>query len=85
MDPVLDARDVTVGFHPNGYRIDKATSPMNKYTEWQIISGRGWCNPKPVCFDSLPQKCWIKVDKFDWDNIEIPIDITEPRLLRSGV
>ena len=67
MDPVLRAKDVIVGFHPDGYRIDKTTAPMNRYTKWNIIPGRGWCDPKPVCFDSLPQKGWIAKDKFDWN------------------
>ena len=65
MGPVLDVRGVAVGFHPDGYRIDKTAEPMNWYTQWQIIPGRGWCNPNPVCFDSLPQKGWIAKDKFD--------------------
>ena len=46
-DPVLDARDVTVGFHPDGYRIDKTASPMNRYTKWDILQGNRWCNPQP--------------------------------------
>ena len=84
MDPVLDVKDVVVGFHTNGYRIDKTTAPINRYTKWEI-QGRRWSNPKPIDFASLPKTGWIKADKFDWDNIEIPVDITEPRLLRSGV
>jgi len=71
MDPVLNAGDVVVGFHPNGYRIDKTATPMNRYTKWQIIPGKGWCNPKSVYFDSLPEKCWIAIDKFDWDKSNI--------------
>ena len=31
MDPVLNARNVVIGFHPAGYRIDKTASPMNLY------------------------------------------------------
>lgn len=67
MDTMQDVTEIVVGFHPSGYKIDKTALPMNRYTEWQIISGRGWCNPKPVCFDSLPEKGWIARDKFDWD------------------
>ena len=67
MDPVLEVKDVTVGFHPDGYRIDKTAAPMNRYTKWEIIQGKGWCDPKPVCFHSMPEKGWIATDKFDWD------------------
>jgi len=67
MDPVLDARDVVVGFHPSGYRIDKTASPINRYTKWQILSGNQWRNPEPVCFDSLPQYGWFAKDRFDWN------------------
>lgn len=68
MDPILDAEDVVVGFHPDGYRIDKTASPMNRYTQWEILQDHNWCNPKPVCFDSLPQHGWIAKDKFDWED-----------------
>jgi len=74
MDPVLDVTEVTVGFHPAGYRIDKTASPMNRYTKWEIISGKGWCNPKPICFDSLPQKGWIAKDKFDWNKVNMTVE-----------
>ena len=67
MDPVLNVKNVTVGFHPDGYRIDKTAAPMNRYTKWEIIHGKGWCDPKPVCFDSLPKNGWVATDKFDWD------------------
>jgi len=67
MDPVLDATEVTVGFHPDGYRIDKTASPMNRYTKWDILPGNHWHNPEPVCFDSLPQHGWFAKDRFDWD------------------
>lgn len=69
MGTVLDAKDVVVGFHPSGYRIDLTASAMNRYTKWQIIHGRGWCNPTPVCFDSLPQQGWIAKDKFEWNKV----------------
>ena len=65
MNIILGAKDVVVGFHPDGYRIDKTGSPMNRYTKWKIIDEKQWCNPKPVCFDSLPENGWIKIDKFD--------------------
>ena len=65
---MLMARDIEIGFHPDGYRIDKTASPMNRYTKWDITDSQNWCNPKPVCFESLPQQGWIEQDKFDWDN-----------------
>jgi len=71
MDTVLEAEEVTIGFHPEGYRIDRTATPMNRYTKWQIISGKVWCEPKPVCFDSLPQSGWIAVDKYDWNQRNI--------------
>lgn len=73
METMLDVTEVVVGFNPSGYKIDKTASPMNRYTKWQIVPGSGWCNPKSVCFDSLPKKGWIAKDKFDWDK---PSNIT---------
>jgi len=67
MDPLLTAEKVVVGFHPDGYRIDKTASPMNRYTKWDVVQNR-WCNPRPVCFDSLPQEGWTATDKLDWEN-----------------
>lgn len=69
MDQTLNATDVTIGFHLDGYRIDKTASPMDRYTKWDILPGNHWVNPKPVCFDSLPQNGWIVKDKFDWDRV----------------
>jgi len=69
MDTTLDVTEVTVGFQPDGYRIDKTASAMNRYTKWDILPGNYWCNPKPVCFDSLPRKGWIAKDRFDWDDV----------------
>jgi hypothetical protein len=70
-DKIFDAKDITVGFHPDGYRIDTTASPMNRYTKWDITKGDPWRNPKPVCFDSLPQSGWIAVDKYDWNQHDI--------------
>ena len=64
------ASEINIGFHPAGYRIDKTASPMNRYTKWEILQGDKWCNPKPVCFDSLPRQGWFAVDKFDWENVD---------------
>ena len=63
----LKASDVTIGFHTEGYRIDQTATPMNRYTRWEITQAGQWSNPKPVCFDSMPQSGWTEVDKFDWD------------------
>ena len=69
LDQTFKATEITVGFHPYGYRIDKTASPMDRYTKWDIRPGNRWCNPKAVCFDSLPRNGWIAKDKFDWDRI----------------
>lgn len=71
MEQTFNAAEITVGFHPDGYRIDKTASPMNRYTKWQILPGNQWCNPEPVCFDSLPQQGWFPKDRFDWDEINM--------------
>jgi len=74
MDLLLDAKDVKVKFHPEGYRIDKTASPMNRYTKWNIMQGNKWCNPRAVCFDSLPQNGWITKDKFDWNKVNTSVE-----------
>jgi len=71
---VLEASEVRVGFHPDGFRIDKTANAINRYTQWKIKSGNLWRSPKPVCFHSLPLSGWIAADKFDWENVE---DFTE--------
>ncbi len=75
MDLVLKAEDVEVEFHPAGYRIDQTASPMDRYTKWDIQENH-WCNPEPVCFDSLPREGWIAKDKFNWHK-----DNTVPELI----
>ena len=45
---------------------------INKPIIPAILQGNHWCNPKPVCFDSLPQQGWIAKDKFDWNKSIIP-------------
>ncbi len=62
----FEATEIDVGFHLDGYRIDKTASPMNRYTKWEILAGNRWAHPTPVCFHSLPQEGWIKKDRFDW-------------------
>lgn len=71
MDQTFDATEIEVGFHTAGYRIDKTASAMNRYTKWNVAPGKGWCDPQPVCFDSLPQRGWFKKDRFDWDKIRV--------------
>ena len=69
VDQIFKVTEIEIGFHPAGYRIDKTASAMNRYTKWEILQSNHWCNPKPVCFDSLPEQGWIKKDKFDWERI----------------
>ena len=69
MEQIFSLIEIEIGFHPDGYRIDKTASAMNRYTKWEILQEKQWCNPKPVCFDSLPEQGWFKKEKFDWDQI----------------
>jgi hypothetical protein len=71
MEGLLSADEVYVGFHPDGYRIDKTADAMNRYTKWDVVDGRHWVNCKAVCFDSLPKDGWIAADKFDWGQDEV--------------
>lgn len=66
MIQTFDVTEIEVGFHPEGYRIDKTASPMNRYTKWQVSKENRWSDPGPVCFDSMPENGWIKADGFDW-------------------
>ncbi len=79
MDQTCRATQVTVGFHPNGYRIDKTTSAMNRYTRWDILPGNRWCYCRPVCFHELPVEGWVPKDKFDWleDGTEVDVEFKE--------
>lgn len=52
------------GYHPDGFKIDKFTDPLNRYTKWEIDNEGKWLNPKPVCFHSLPETGWIKTGEF---------------------
>jgi hypothetical protein len=60
------AKEITTGFHPQGFRIDKTAPPIDRYTQWLIKPDGEWTFVKPVCFDSLPQDGWVTIDKFDW-------------------
>ena len=81
MEQTYFIEQIEVGFHPDGYRIDKTASPIGPYTKWEVRSDCQWCNPQAVHIEKLPLNGWIKRDKFVWDDIEGPVDITEPRLL----
>ena len=67
MEQTFKATEITIGYHPTGYRIDGTTSPMNLYTKWDIAADGRWIRPRAVCFDSLPQEGWRKADGFDWN------------------
>lgn len=69
MSMCFDAIEIDVGFHPNGYRIDKTASPMNRYTKWQVGPGNRWSHPMPVCFEDLPVSGWFKTDRFRWEEV----------------
>ena len=69
MEQTFSSTEIEIGFHPAGYRIDKTASAISRYTKWEILQEKQWCNPKPVCFDSLPEQGWFKKDKFDWDQV----------------
>ena len=75
---------VRVGYHPDGYRIDTNDSPIGPYTKWEISSDGQWCNPQSTRFEDIPLYGWIKAEKFSWEGIEGPIDITGPILVRGG-
>jgi len=60
MDKTFKVKDIQIGFHPEGYRIDKTAAPINFYTKWQITQEGKWINPKPTCFDSMPLEGWYK-------------------------
>lgn len=66
MADTCKANEIEIGYHPEGYRIDKTASAMNRYTKWDVQSNDKWSNPAPVCFDSLPPEGWYKCDGFDW-------------------
>lgn len=63
------ADEIEIGYHPDGYRIDKTASPMNRYTKWTILGSGEWTNPEPVCFHSFPADGWHKAERFDWNSV----------------
>ena len=66
MERTLKANEIDIGYHQDGYRIDRTASPMNRYTLWEQAADGSWINPEPVCFDSLPREGWLKAEGFDW-------------------
>jgi len=60
MDKTYKAEEIHKGFHPDGYRIDKAAPAMNFYTKWDITPTGEWVNPRPTCFHSMPEDGWNK-------------------------
>ncbi|MBN1759280.1 MAG: hypothetical protein JW863_13220 [Chitinispirillaceae bacterium] len=62
MQQTFKANDIEIGYHPSGYRIDKAASPMDRYTRWEIDPAGNWHKSVPVCFDSMPKDGWFKTD-----------------------
>ena len=59
---------IEIGYHPDGYRIDKTASAMDRYTKWDVSPDGKWTDPTPVCFHSLPENGWLRTDHFDWNN-----------------
>ena len=68
MEKTFKAADIDVGYHPDGFRMDKTASPMNYYTKWDISEDGIWHNPKPVDYGDFPEDGWRKADGFDWDD-----------------
>jgi len=66
MSKTFKATEITIGYHPDGYRIDKTASPINRYTKWRIQPDGQWTEASPVCFHSLPAQGWHKCEAFDW-------------------
>ena len=67
MTRAFSADEIDIGYHPDGYRIDKTASPLNRYTRWGMASDGSWVNPEPVRFDSLPHEGWLKAEGFSWE------------------
>jgi len=67
MKETYKVKEIDIGFHPAGFKIDKTASPMNLYTKWQISDNGRWHSPEPVDFDALPEDGWFKAEGFDWN------------------
>jgi hypothetical protein len=59
-EQTFKATEITRGFHPDGYRIDKSAAPLDYYTQWKINADGQWIESKPTCFHSLPADGWYK-------------------------
>ena len=51
--------------------MDKTASPMNRYTQWEVLPDGIWGNPKSVSFHALPQEGWLEIDGFDWGQVDM--------------
>ena len=58
MSSTVSADEIEIGYHPDGYRIDKNAEPMYRYTRWTVSDNGQWTDPQPVCFHSMPQSGW---------------------------
>ncbi len=67
MTKTFKAEEIEIGYNPEGFRIDRTASPLNRYTRWVLTPEGRWIEPKPVCFDSLPEDGWVKAEGFEWD------------------
>jgi len=70
MKETFRAKEIEIGYHPDGYRIDRTASPMNFYTQWKVDEDGTWHSPEPVDFDVFPETGWIKSEGFDWDQYQ---------------
>ena len=75
MDQTFEANDVFIGFHPDGYKIDKTAEPAQRYTKWQVSKSNRWSNPQPITFRNMPGHGWFKKDRFDWDRMSISDEV----------
>lgn len=57
------ASEIDTGYNPLGFKIDKGADPLNRYTQFKIDEHGKWINGKPVCFHSIPQEGWIRIEK----------------------
>ena len=67
MTGTFKAEEIEIGYNPEGFRIDKTASPLNRYTRWEIRPDGKWLNPKPVCFHELPASGWVRAVGFVWE------------------
>ena len=36
MSDTFESREIEIGYHADGYRIDRTAAPMDRYTAWRI-------------------------------------------------